>query len=60
MNTYHAFYRGKKIELTADSSYDAQEKAAKLMKARKSYEVAIMLAALGPMNETYVHHPASL
>jgi hypothetical protein len=43
MNGYKAFYRGKNIEVYAETSYDAQEKAAKLFKARKSYDVAIVL-----------------
>ena len=46
MFTYIAFYRGKRIEVKALRSYDAQEIAAKAFKARKSYEVTVMLAAL--------------
>lgn len=44
MFNYACFYRGKKIVVQALRSYDAQEKAAKLFKARKSYEVAVVLA----------------
>jgi hypothetical protein len=29
MNTYQAFYRGKSIQVEAESSYKAQESAAK-------------------------------
>lgn len=45
MNTYHAFYKGKKLELQADTSYAAQLKAAELFKAKKSYDVTIVLVA---------------
>ena len=43
MRTYKAFYRGKEIEVTADTSYDAQQKAAKILKAKKSYDVTVVL-----------------
>ena len=43
MNGYIAMYRGKKIEVYADSSYEAQQKAAKEFKAKKSYEVSVYL-----------------
>ncbi len=46
MNTYHAFYKGKKIELKADTSLKAQTEAAKQFKAKKSYDVSIVLVAL--------------
>lgn len=44
MNTYIAFYKGRQIEVKADTSYKAQLKAAELFKARKSYEVTVVLA----------------
>jgi len=44
MFTYVCFYRGKQITVQALRSFDAQEKAAKLFKARKSYEVTVVLA----------------
>jgi hypothetical protein len=43
MRTYKAFYRGKQVEVTADRSIDAQEKAAKIFKAKKQYEVTVVL-----------------
>lgn len=49
MRTYHAFYRGKSYELQAESSYAAQQAAAKFFKAKKAYEVAIVLADV-PVN----------
>ena len=44
MRTYHAFYKGKKIELEAASQYEAQVKAAGIFKAKKSWDVAVILA----------------
>lgn len=44
MNGYICFYRGKKVEVYANSSYEAQQKGAALLKAKKSYEVTPMLA----------------
>lgn len=40
---YRAFYKGKTIELYADSLYDAQKKAALIFKAKKSYDVRVYL-----------------
>lgn len=55
MNAYQAFYRGKKIEVTAETSYQAQQKAAAEFKARKAYEVTVVLVAIG--GEQVVHKP---
>lgn len=44
MNGYVAFYRGKRTEVYANTSYEAQQKAALHFKAKKSYEVTVMLA----------------
>lgn len=41
---YVAFYKGKKIEVQANSSYDAQKLADSIFKVKKSYEVAIVLS----------------
>jgi len=41
--TCQTFYKGKQIEVTADTSYKAQEIAAKQFKAKKSYDVTVML-----------------
>ena len=43
MNGYKAFYRGKTTEVHAETSFKAQEAAAKIFKAKKSYEVTVML-----------------
>lgn len=46
MNGYKAFYKNKQIEVQANSSYEAQQKAAKTMNAKKSYEVTVILCEL--------------
>ena len=58
MFTYIAFYKNKQIEVKALRSYDAQEAAAKIFKARKSYEVTVMLAAKD--DQPVIHHPAEV
>ena len=42
-NTYHAFYKGKQIELQAETSYQAQQLAAQQFKAKKSYDVTVVI-----------------
>jgi hypothetical protein len=44
MRKYIAYYARKQIEVEANSSYEAQKKAAKLFKTSKSYDVTVMLA----------------
>jgi hypothetical protein len=44
MNSYICFYKGKQVAVTAKSSYEAQEIAAKRLKAKKGYLVAVVLA----------------
>ena len=44
MNGYICFYKGKRLEVWADRSFDAQQQAAKHFKAKKAHEVAVMLA----------------
>lgn len=43
MNEYKAFYKGKEIEVYAPTSYAAQQKAAMIFKAKKAYEVTVIL-----------------
>ncbi len=45
MNGYKAFYRGKTADVYAATSIEAQAKAAAIFKARKTYEVTVVLAA---------------
>ncbi len=58
MFTYIAFYKGKQITVTALRSFDAQETAARIFKAKKSYEVTVMLASKD--DEPVIHHPATI
>ncbi len=44
LRTYKAFYNGKSIVVTAETSFAAQLMAAKTFKAKKSYNVAVVLA----------------
>lgn len=44
MNGYVAFFRGKRTEVYAETSYEAQKKAAAFFKAKKSYDVTVVLA----------------
>lgn len=44
MRNYVAFYRGEKIVVMAATKYAAQLAAAKAFKAKKSWDVAVVLA----------------
>lgn len=44
MNGYVAFYRGKRHEVEAETSYKAQQKAAEFFKAKHTYDVTVVLA----------------
>lgn len=55
MNGYICFYKGKQIEIYAETSYEAQTKAAATFRAKKAYEVTVMLAEKG--GEQVVHAP---
>lgn len=56
MNGYICFYKGKKTEIYANTTYEAQQKAALFFKAKKSYEVTVMLAEL--KGKQYAHTAA--
>ena len=43
LNGYKAFFKGKTLDVYAATSYEAQKKAAELFKAKKSYEVDVIL-----------------
>ena len=43
MNGYKAFYKGKSIDVYAETSYKAQQEAAKIFKAKKDYQVTVVL-----------------
>jgi hypothetical protein len=44
LNGYIAYYKGKQIEVYANTSYEAQTKASAIFKAKKSYDVSVYLA----------------
>jgi hypothetical protein len=44
MNGYVCFYKGKRLEVYAATSYDALKKAAKEFKAKKTWDVSVTLA----------------
>lgn len=61
MNTYEAFYKGKRTTVQANTSYSAQECAAKVFKAKKSYDVTVVLVELGsdtPSPVSVTHTPS--
>jgi hypothetical protein len=45
MNTYKAFHKGREIEVQAETSYKAQQLAAQQFKAKKSYDVTVVIVA---------------
>ena len=52
MNGYKAFYKGKTCEVYAETSFKAQEQAAKTFKAKKSWEVTVVLCEKDVENGT--------
>jgi len=55
MNTYKAFYKGRTMELQAETQLKARDKAAEALKARKAYDVSVVLLAVG--EREIVHAP---
>lgn len=53
MNGYKCFYRNKTVEVSADTTYEAQLKAASLLKAKKSWEVTVVLCEPGGKQYEY-------
>ena len=58
MNGYKAFYKGKSIELYANTSCEAQKKAAEVFKARKAYQVTVVLCEKA--GEQVIHSTADI
>lgn len=58
MNGYVCFYKGKRIEVYADSIFAAQQQGATLLKAKRAYEVAVVLAEVD--GEAVVHDGGEL
>jgi len=44
MNGYIAFYRGRQVEVYADTSLQARDKAAQLLRVKKAYQITVVLA----------------
>jgi hypothetical protein len=53
-NGYVGFYRKKRAEVHADTKYEAQQKLAALLGARRSWDVAVELAELDGEQVTHV------
>ena len=56
MNGYICFYKGKTIELTANTSYETQVQSAHTFKAKRPYEVTVVLCEI---ENKQVFHNAS-
>ena len=52
-NKYECFWKSKRITVEADSSYQAQQKAQALFKAKKGYEITVVLVELN--GQEYIH-----
>ena len=59
MFSYICIYKGRQVIVQALRSFDAQNIAAKKLKARRPWEVSVVLAARSDGSEV-VHQPASL
>lgn len=53
---YVGFYKSKRGEVYADSQYEAQQKLAKKLGAKKDYEVSVMLAEKD--GKSIIHTPS--
>ena len=56
MNGYRAYYRGSMTEVWATGSYEAQRKAAAKFRAKKAYDVTVVLCVKD--GETVSHSTA--
>ena len=54
MNGYKAFYKGRAIEVKAESSYKAQLEATRIFKAKHSYDVSVVLCEKASEQVTHV------
>ena len=55
MNGYICFYRGKRFEVYAETTFKAQEKCAKENKLKHRHEITVMLAEKN--GEQITHKP---
>jgi len=58
MNGYKAFYKGKQVEVYATTSYNAQIEAALRLKAKRPYEVSVVLCEVS--GKQVIHNASSL
>ena len=58
MNEYKAFYKGKTLELTANSSYEAQVQAGFKFLAKRSSDVSVVLCEVS--GKQVIHNASSL
>lgn len=54
MNGYKAFYKGREIEVQAETSYKAQQAAAIIFNAKKSYQVTVVLCEKDGQQVTHI------
>lgn len=54
MNGYVCFYRGKRFEVYADTTYQAQTKVAQQNKIKKQYEITVVLAEKNGEQVTHI------
>jgi hypothetical protein len=43
LNKYIAFYKNKRIEVDANTPYEAQKKVAEILKVKHSYDISVVL-----------------
>jgi hypothetical protein len=60
MNGYKAFYKGKEIEVHAESSYGAQKEAARLLGVPEKKRPAITVILCEKAGNQVTHNPAIL
>lgn len=56
-NGYIAFYKGKRVDVRADTSLEARDLAAHYWRVKKKHEVTVMLAEKN--GEQIVHSPGA-
>ena len=52
MNGYKCFYKNQSIEVQANTTFEAQKIAAQKLRAKKSYEVTVILCELNGQQYT--------
>jgi hypothetical protein len=53
MNKYECFWKSKRITVEANTTYQAQQKAQEILKVKKGYEIAVVLAEKN--GQAYIH-----